>query len=340
MMRWSVRRIVGSLFAALVLSAVGCGGGGGTVGASGTLTGSVQTLPGRQALVPVASGRVQVYLNGAQVASGIVVNGQYRVTVPLPSDASQATVVVVANFVAGNIVQAWRHKTVAVVRAGQTQQADINPTTTLATAALETSTNTVAADLDIAAFAQVQQSLQGQVNPTQVDFSSDASIQNALPVMLVVTTNPSGAQVRLNDQSQGTAPIVIRSGLQGGGSVTLAVRHQGAVGDQNITTTLSRTVTLKVRGSTPVHFNFTPQIVNHQVSDGALTLWVRNAGSVGEKVVVQFGNAQAVVGTIADVGTDGVATVAVAIPSGLSGQVAVRVQNAVRTSAPVTVTLP
>jgi hypothetical protein len=283
---------------------------------------------------------MQVYLNGEQIASSVFVNGRYRVIVPLPPNMSQATVVVVANFMMGGMAQARLHKTIAVVRAGQTQQADIDPMTTLAAVALETSTNTVAADLDISAFAQLHQILQGHVNPMQVDFSSNASIQAALPVMLVVTTNPSGAQVFLNDQSQGTTPIIIRTGLQGGSSVTLAVRHQGTVGDQNITTTLSRTVTLKVRGSTPVHFNFTPQIVSHQVSDGILTLWVRNAGSVGEKVVVRFGDTQAVVGTIADVDADGVATVTVAIPSGLSGQVAVRVQNAVRISAPVTVALP
>ncbi|MFA0749631.1 MAG: hypothetical protein SLRJCFUN_000034 [Candidatus Fervidibacter sp.] len=326
------------LLVGLVAGLVGCGGGG-VSGPSGTLTGTVQTLPGRQQnLTPVASGTVQVFLNGNSVASGVIAGGQYRVTVPLPPDQSQATVVVVANFVAGGVVRARKHKTVAVVRVNATQQADINPTTTLATAALEQSPNTVAADLDINAFTQAQQALQGAVDLNQVDFSSDESIQAALPIMLVVTSNPSGAQISVGQQ-QGSAPFILRTGLQGGATLTVQARHQSTVGNETITTTLRQSVTLKVRGSTPVHFNFTPQIINAQVANGTLTLQVRNAGSVGEKVVVRFGDTQAVVATIASVDNEGVATVSVAIPQGVSGQVAVRVQNAVRVSEAKTVNI-
>jgi HSP20 family molecular chaperone IbpA len=312
---------------------VGCGGGGGVSGPSGTLTGTVQTLPGRQALTPVASGTVQVYLDGNQVASGVIASGQYRVTVPLPPDVSQATVVVTANFVAGSIAQRRKHKTVAVVRVNATQQADINPTTTLATAALEQAPNTVPPDLDINAFVQAQQNL--QIDLTQVDFSSDDKIQQALPVMLVVTSNPSGAQVLINGQpqQQASTPFFLRSGLQGGDNLTVQVRRQATIGNETITTTLSKSVTLKVRGSTPVHFDFTPQIVNAQVANGALNLQVKNAGSANEKVIVRFGDTQAVVATIASVDEQGVATISVTIPQGVSGQVQVRVQNAARTSA-------
>jgi HSP20 family molecular chaperone IbpA len=312
---------------------VGCGGGGGVSGPSGTLTGTVQTLPGRQALTPVASGTVQVYLDGNQVASGVIASGQYRVTVPLPPDVSQATVVVTANFVAGGVAQARKHKTVAVVRVNATQQADINPTTTLATAALEQAPNTVPPDLDINAFVQAQQNL--QIDLTQVDFSSDDKIQQALPVMLVVTSNPSGAQVLINGQpqQQASTPFFLRSGLQGGDNLTVQVRRQATIGNETITTTLSKSVTLKVRGSTPVHFDFTPQIVNAQVANGALNLQVKNAGSANEKVIVRFGDTQAVVATIASVDEQGVATISVTIPQGVSGQVQVRVQNAARTSA-------
>jgi HSP20 family molecular chaperone IbpA len=317
---------------------VGCGGGGGVSGPSGTLTGTVQTLPGRQALTPVASGTVQVYLDGNQVASGVIASGQYRVTVPLPPDVSQATVVVTANFVAGSIAQRRKHKTVAVVRVNATQQADINPTTTLATAALEQAPNTVPPDLDINAFGQAQQNLQ-DIDLTQVDFSSDdksdGKIQQALPVMLVVTSNPSGAQVLINGQPQQRAstPFFLRSDLQGGDNLTVQVRRQATIGNETITTTLSKSVTLKVRGSTPVHFDFTPQIVNAQVANGALNLQVKNAGSANEKVIVRFGDTQAVVATIASVDEQGVATISVTIPQGVSGQVQVRVQNAARTSA-------
>jgi HSP20 family molecular chaperone IbpA len=312
---------------------VGCGGGGGVSGPSGTLTGTVQTLPGRQALTPVASGTVQVYLDGNRVASGVIASGQYRVTVPLPPDVSQATVVVTANFVAGSIAQRRKHKTVAVVRVNATQQADINPTTTLATAALEQAPNTVPPDLDINAFVQAQQNL--QIDLTQVDFSSDDKIQQALPVMLVVTSNPSGAQVLINGQpqQQASTPFFLRSGLQGGDNLTVQVRRQATIGNETITTTLSKSVTLKVRGSTPVHFDFTPQIVNAQVANGALNLQVKNAGSANEKVIVRFGDTQAVVATIASVDEQGVATISVTIPQGVSGQVQVRVQNAARTSA-------
>jgi hypothetical protein len=312
---------------------VGCGGGGGVSGPSGTLTGTVQTLPGRQALTPVASGTVQVYLDGNRVASGVIASGQYRVTVPLPPDVSQATVVVTANFVAGSIAQRRKHKTVAVVRVNATQQADINPTTTLATAALEQAPNTVPPDLDINAFVQAQQNL--QIDLTQVDFSSDDKIQQALPVMLVVTSNPSGAQVLINGQPQQRAstPFFLRSDLQGGDNLTVQVRRQATIGNETITTTLSKSVTLKVRGSTPVHFDFTPQIVNAQVANGALNLQVKNAGSANEKVIVRFGDTQAVVATIASVDEQGVATISVTIPQGVSGQVQVRVQNAARTSA-------
>jgi HSP20 family molecular chaperone IbpA len=317
---------------------VGCGGGGGVSGPSGTLTGTVQTLPGRQALTPVASGTVQVYLDGNQVASGVIASGQYRVTVPLPPDVSQATVVVTANFVAGSIAQRRKHKTVAVVRVNATQQADINPTTTLATAALEQAPNTVPPDLDINAFVQAQQNLQ-DIDLTQVDFSSDDKsddkIQQALPVMLVVTSNPSGAQVLINGQpqQQASTPFFLRSGLQGGADLTVQVRRQATIGNETITTTLSKSVTLKVRGSTPVHFDFTPQIVSAQVANGALNLQVKNAGSANEKVIVRFGDTQAVVATIASVDEQGVATISVTIPQGVSGQVQVRVQNAARTSA-------
>jgi hypothetical protein len=317
---------------------VGCGGGGGVSGPSGTLTGTVQTLPGRQALTPVASGTVQVYLDGNQVASGVIASGQYRVTVPLPPDVSQATVVVTANFVAGSIAQRRKHKTVAVVRVNATQQADINPTTTLATAALEQAPNTVPPDLDINAFVQAQKNLQ-DIDLTQVDFSSDdksdGKIQQALPVMLVVTSNPSGAQVLINGQPQQRAstPFFLRSDLQGGDNLTVQVRRQATIGNETITTTLSKSVTLKVRGSTPVHFDFTPQIVNAQVANGALNLQVKNAGSANEKVIVRFGDTQAVVATIASVDEQGVATISVTIPQGVSGQVQVRVQNAARTSA-------
>jgi HSP20 family molecular chaperone IbpA len=312
---------------------VGCGGGGGVSGPSGTLTGTVQTLPGRQALTPVASGTVQVYLDGNQVASGVIASGQYRVTVPLPPDVSQATVVVTANFVAGSIAQRRKHKTVAVVRVNATQQADINPTTTLATAALEQAPNTVPPDLDINAFVQAQQNL--QIDLTQVDFSSDDKIQQALPVMLVVTSNPSGAQVLINGQpqQQASTPFFLRSDLQGGANLTVQVRRQATIGNETITTTLGKSVTLKVRGSTPVHFDFTPQIVSAQVANGALNLQVKNAGSANEKVVVRFGDTQAVVATIASVDEQGVATISVTIPQGVSGQVQVRVQNAARTSA-------
>jgi len=312
---------------------VGCGGGGGVSGPSGTLTGTVQTLPGRQALTPVASGTVQVYLDGNQVASGVIASGQYRVTVPLPPDVSQATVVVTANFVAGSIAQRRKHKTVAVVRVNATQQADINPTTTLATAALEQAPNTVPPDLDINAFVQAQQNL--QIDLTQVDFSSDDKIQQALPVMLVVTSNPSGAQVLINEQpqQQASTPFFLRSGLQGGDNLTVQVRRQATIGNETITTTLGKSVTLKVRGSTPVHFDFTPQIVSAQVANGALNLQVKNAGSANEKVIVRFGDTQAVVATIASVDEQGVATISVTIPQGVSGQVQVRVQNAARTSA-------
>jgi hypothetical protein len=317
---------------------VGCGGGGGVSGPSGTLTGTVQTLPGRQALTPVASGTVQVYLDGNQVASGVIASGQYRVTVPLPPDVSQATVVVTANFVAGSIAQRRKHKTVAVVRVNATQQADINPTTTLATAALEQAPNTVPPDLDINAFVQAQKNLQ-DIDLTQVDFSSDDKsddkIQQALPVMLVVTSNPSGAQVLINGQpqQQASTPFFLRSGLQGGDNLTVQVRRQATIGNETITTTLSKSVTLKVRGSTPVHFDFTPQIVSAQVANGALNLQVKNAGSANEKVIVRFGDTQAVVATIASVDEQGVATISVTIPQGVSGQVQVRVQNAARTSA-------
>jgi hypothetical protein len=317
---------------------VGCGGGGGVSGPSGTLTGTVQTLPGRQALTPVASGTVQVYLDGNQVASGVIASGQYRVTVPLPPDVSQATVVVTANFVAGSIAQRRKHKTVAVVRVNATQQADINPTTTLATAALEQAPNTVPPDLDINAFVQAQKNLQ-DIDLTQVDFSSDdksdGKIQQALPVMLVVTSNPSGAQVLINGQpqQQASTPFFLRSGLQGGDNLTVQVRRQATIGNETITTTLSKSVTLKVRGSTPVHFDFTPQIVSAQVANGALNLQVKNAGSANEKVIVRFGDTQAVVATIASVDEQGVATISVTIPQGVSGQVQVRVQNAARTSA-------
>jgi hypothetical protein len=312
---------------------VGCGGGGGVSGPSGTLTGTVQTLPGRQALTPVASGTVQVYLDGNQVASGVIASGQYRVTVPLPPDVSQATVVVTANFVAGSIAQRRKHKTVAVVRVNATQQADINPTTTLATAALEQAPNTVPPDLDINAFVQAQQNL--QIDLTQVDFSSDDKIQQALPVMLVVTSNPSGAQVLINGQpqQQASTPFFLRSGLQGGDNLTVQVRRQATIGNETITTTLGKSVTLKVRGSTPVHFDFTPQIVSAQVANGALNLQVKNAGSANEKVIVRFGDTQAVVATIASVDEQGVATISMTIPQGVSGQVQVRVQNAARTSA-------
>jgi HSP20 family molecular chaperone IbpA len=312
---------------------VGCGGGGGVSGPSGTLTGTVQTLPGRQALTPVASGTVQVYLDGNRVASGVIASGQYRVTVPLPPDVSQATVVVTANFVAGSIAQRRKHKTVAVVRVNATQQADINPTTTLATAALEQAPNTVPPDLDINAFVQAQQNL--QIDLTQVDFSSDDKIQQALPVMLVVTSNPSGAQVLINEQpqQQASTPFFLRSGLQGGDNLTVQVRRQATIGNETITTTLGKSVTLKVRGSTPVHFDFTPQIVSAQVANGALNLQVKNAGSANEKVIVRFGDTQAVVATIASVDEQGVATISVTIPQGVSGQVQVRVQNAARTSA-------
>jgi HSP20 family molecular chaperone IbpA len=312
---------------------VGCGGGGGVSGPSGTLTGTVQTLPGRQALTPVASGTVQVYLDGNQVASGVIASGQYRVTVPLPPDVSQATVVVTANFVAGSVAQRRKHKTVAVVRVNATQQADINPTTTLATAALEQAPNTVPPDLDINAFVQAQQNL--QIDLTQVDFSSDDKIQQALPVMLVVTSNPSGAQVLINGQpqQQASTPFFLRSGLQGGDNLTVQVRRQATIGNETITTTLGKSVTLKVRGSTPVHFDFTPQIVSAQVANGALNLQVKNAGSANEKVIVRFGDTQAVVATIASVDEQGVATISVTIPQGVSGQVQVRVQNAARTSA-------
>lgn len=329
-----------ALLVGLAAVLVGCGGGG-VSGPSGTLTGTVQTLPGRQQnLTPVASGTVQVFLNGSSVASGVIAGGQYRVTVPLPPDQSQATVVVVANFVAGVVARARKHKTVAVVRVNATQQADINPTTTLATAALEQEPNTVPPDLDVNAFVQAQQNLQG-VDPSQVDFSSDDKIQQALPVMLVVTSNPSGAQVLINGQpqQQGSTPFFLRSGLQGGANLTVQARHQGTVGNETITTTLSQSITLKVRGSTPVHFNFTPQILNAQVANGTLTLQVRNAGSVGEKVVVRFGDTQAVVATIASVDGQGVATVSVTIPQGVSGQVQVRVQNAVRGSGAKTVNI-
>ncbi|MFA0774598.1 MAG: hypothetical protein THHGLFOP_000094 [Candidatus Fervidibacter sp.] len=326
--RWQVASLMG-----LMAVLVGCGGGGGVSGPSGTLTGTVQTLPGRQALTPVASGTVQVYLDGNQVASGVIASGQYRVTVPLPPDVSQATVVVTANFVAGSIAQRRKHKTVAVVRVNATQQADINPTTTLATAALEQAPNTVPPDLDINAFVQAQQNL--QIDLTQVDFSSDDKIQQALPVMLVVTSNPSGAQVLINEQpqQQASTPFFLRSGLQGGDNLTVQVRRQATIGNETITTTLGKSVTLKVRGSTPVHFDFTPQIVSAQVANGALNLQVKNAGSANEKVIVRFGDTQAVVATIASVDEQGVATISVTIPQGVSGQVQVRVQNAARTSA-------
>jgi len=331
--RWQVASLMG-----LMAVLVGCGGGGGVSGPSGTLTGTVQTLPGRQALTPVASGTVQVYLDGNQVASGVIASGQYRVTVPLPPDVSQATVVVTANFVAGSIAQRRKHKTVAVVRVNATQQADINPTTTLATAALEQAPNTVPPDLDINAFVQAQQNLQ-DIDLTQVDFSSDDKsddkIQQALPVMLVVTSNPSGAQVLINGQpqQQASTPFFLRSGLQGGADLTVQVRRQATIGNETITTTLGKSVTLKVRGSTPVHFDFTPQIVSAQVANGALNLQVKNAGSANEKVIVRFGDTQAVVATIASVDEQGVATISVTIPQGVSGQVQVRVQNAARTSA-------
>lgn len=326
--RWQVASLMG-----LMAVLVGCGGGGGVSGPSGTLTGTVQTLPGRQALTPVASGTVQVYLDGNQVASGVIASGQYRVTVPLPPDVSQATVVVTANFVAGSVAQRRKHKTVAVVRVNATQQADINPTTTLATAALEQAPNTVPPDLDINAFVQAQQNL--QIDLTQVDFSSDDKIQQALPVMLVVTSNPSGAQVLINGQpqQQASTPFFLRSGLQGGDNLTVQVRRQATIGNETITTTLGKSVTLKVRGSTPVHFDFTPQIVSAQVANGALNLQVKNAGSANEKVIVRFGDTQAVVATIASVDEQGVATISVTIPQGVSGQVQVRVQNAARTSA-------
>ncbi|MFA0769445.1 MAG: hypothetical protein OXFUSZZB_002773 [Candidatus Fervidibacter sp.] len=326
--RWQVASLMG-----LMAVLVGCGGGGGVSGPSGTLTGTVQTLPGRQALTPVASGTVQVYLDGNRVASGVIASGQYRVTVPLPPDVSQATVVVTANFVAGSIAQRRKHKTVAVVRVNATQQADINPTTTLATAALEQAPNTVPPDLDINAFVQAQQNL--QIDLTQVDFSSDDKIQQALPVMLVVTSNPSGAQVLINEQpqQQASTPFFLRSGLQGGDNLTVQVRRQATIGNETITTTLGKSVTLKVRGSTPVHFDFTPQIVSAQVANGALNLQVKNAGSANEKVIVRFGDTQAVVATIASVDEQGVATISVTIPQGVSGQVQVRVQNAARTSA-------
>jgi hypothetical protein len=325
--RWQVASLMG-----LMAVLVGCGGGGGVSGPSGTLTGTVQTLPGRQALTPVASGTVQVYLDGNRVASGVIASGQYRVTVPLPPDMSQATVVVTANFVAGGVAQARKHKTVAVVRVNATQQADINPTTTLATAALEQAPNTVPPDLDINAFGQAQQNLQG-IDLTQVDFSSDDKIQQALPVMLVVTSNPSGAQVLINGQpqQQASTPFFLRSDLQG--NLTVQARHQATIGNETIATTLSKSVTLKVRGSTPVHFDFTPQIVSAQVANGALNLQVKNAGSANEKVIVRFGDTQAVVATIASVDEQGVATISVTIPQGVSGQVQVRVQNAARTSA-------
>jgi hypothetical protein len=277
-------------------------------------------------------------LDGNQVASGVIASGQYRVTVPLPPDVSQATVVVTANFVAGSIAQRRKHKTVAVVRVNATQQADINPTTTLATAALEQAPNTVPPDLDINAFVQAQKNLQ-DIDLTQVDFSSDdksdGKIQQALPVMLVVTSNPSGAQVLINGQPQQRAstPFFLRSDLQGGDNLTVQVRRQAIIGNETITTTLSKSVTLKVRGSTPVHFDFTPQIVNAQVANGALNLQVKNAGSANEKVIVRFGDTQAVVATIASVDEQGVATISVTIPQGVSGQVQVRVQNAARTSA-------
>jgi len=331
--RWQVASLMG-----LMAVLVGCGGGGGVSGPSGTLTGTVQTLPGRQALTPVASGTVQVYLDGNQVASGVIASGQYRVTVPLPPDVSQATVVVTANFVAGSIAQRRKHKTVAVVRVNATQQADINPTTTLATAALEQAPNTVPPDLDINAFVQAQKNLQ-DIDLTQVDFSSDDEsddkIQQALPVMLVVTSNPSGAQVLINGQpqQQASTPFFLRSGLQGGDNLTVQVRRQATIGNETITTTLGKSVTLKVRGSTPVHFDFTPQIVSAQVANGALNLQVKNAGSANEKVIVRFGDTQAVVATIASVDEQGVATISVTIPQGVSGQVQVRVQNAARTSA-------
>jgi hypothetical protein len=272
-------------------------------------------------------------LDGNQVASGVIASGQYRVTVPLPPDVSQATVVVTANFVAGGVAQARKHKTVAVVRVNATQQADINPTTTLATAALEQAPNTVPPDLDINAFVQAQQNL--QIDLTQVDFSSDDKIQQALPVMLVVTSNPSGAQVLINEQpqQQASTPFFLRSGLQGGDNLTVQVRRQATIGNETITTTLDKSVTLKVRGSTPVHFDFTPQIVSAQVANGALNLQVKNAGSANEKVIVRFGDTQAVVATIASVDEQGVATISVTIPQGVSGQVQVRVQNAARTSA-------
>jgi hypothetical protein len=200
--------------------------------------------------------------------------------------------------------------------------------------------------LDINAFVQAQQNLQ-DIDLTQVDFSSDDKsddkIQQALPVMLVVTSNPSGAQVLINGQPQQRAstPFFLRSDLQGGdnltvqggANLTVQVRRQATIGNETITTTLGKSVTLKVRGSTPVHFDFTPQIVNAQVANGALNLQVKNAGSANEKVIVRFGDTQAVVATIASVDEQGVATISVTIPQGVSGQVQVRVQNAARTSA-------
>lgn len=320
----------------LSLALLGCGGSNIDLSTAAIVEGTVQTLSSRQAeLSAVSSGAVEVYLDGQKIASGGVFGGRFRVTVPLQG-LNEATAVVTATFARSGQMRTLRHKTIVRLRIRERTTAQITPTTTLATAALEIGDNHVPSWLDIQAFNQAQQAVQGQ-DVSQVDFTKDDAIRNSLPLMLVITSNPSDARVQIGNQpQQNTTPLIIRSGLQGGRTVNLQVSHQAIVNNQQITTTLSKSVTLKARGSTPVHFDFTPQIVGTSLQNGTLTLQVKSAGSTNEKVIVRF-NEISVIATIVELNAEGVATVNVQMPSGVSGQVQVRVQNAVYMSAPVAI---
>lgn len=197
-----------------LLALAGCEGNGVDLSRSVVVEGTVQTLSSRQAnLSAVSSGGVSAYLDGQKVAIGGIFGGRYRVTVPLQGH-SEATAVITATFALGGQPRMWRHKTIVRLRVRERTTAEINPTTTLATAALEVSDNNVPSWLDIQAFNQAQQAVQGQ-NVNQVDFSRDEAIRNSLPVMLVVTSNPSNARVQIGNQpQQNQTPLIIRTGCK------------------------------------------------------------------------------------------------------------------------------
>lgn len=344
---------------------IGCGAGG----AGTTLEGVVETLgPSRHSVlrgglyrfaafrqrqyVPVEGAQVSVYLSGQLVAGPVETraDGSFSLTLTLPQGFDRAALVVRAAFSLNG--QRKVHKAIVIAVKGQRHQVRINPEETLIASVFTSPDNPheVPVELDEDIIRVVSQRVRDALRLKDleietIDFSDDEKILVTMPVMLVITSNPSGAEIFIDGDSEGQTPLVLIGRLRGQTSVTLQARFETELPESlfgrgiTVTTTLSETLILRGYGATPIHFNFKPEIVEVTVQGGepVIQLRVRNAGQIGEKIGVIFGDLgfpaamgdlKVAVGQVVSLDANGVAAVDVSLPDGLSGQVPVRVINA------------